>query len=179
MPLPFDKTLWFRALVGMLLLGGVLFFVKKLRRLRRKDSRGNEGSVQIPTSPAVPTEAAEPTHQHQASPPDSADQRWLQQLDEVVRLRLADFDLQMANLADDMHLSRSQFFRKIKAVTGLTPNQYLQEARLREAKRLLESGACDSVKAVSYSVGFRQAGYFARIFKEKYGMGAAGYFGES
>jgi AraC-like DNA-binding protein len=110
---------------------------------------------------------------------DEADLRWKEQLDEVVRQRLADFDLNIADLADEMHLSRTQFFRKIKSVTGMTPNQYLQEARLSEAKSLLEARRYDSVKAVSYCVGFKQAGYFARIFKEKYGFSPAGYFGEN
>jgi transcriptional regulator GlxA family with amidase domain len=68
-----------------------------------------------------------------------------------------------------MHLSRSQFYRRIKAYTGLTPHKYLREARLYKAKELLESADVATLAQLSAAVGFESPAYFARIFYERFG----------
>ena len=66
-------------------------------------------------------------------------------------------------------MSRSQLFRKVKAITGKTPNKILRTYRLNRAKELLieEDGNATNV---SYLVGFNNQTYFFRCFKEEFGM---------
>jgi signal transduction histidine kinase/ligand-binding sensor domain-containing protein/DNA-binding response OmpR family regulator len=78
-------------------------------------------------------------------------------------------DLNVEHLADDMHLSRSQLYRKIKAMTGLTPNELIRRVRLEKAKLLIESG-CESIGEVCFKVGFSSPSYFSRCFKSEFGI---------
>ena len=78
-------------------------------------------------------------------------------------------DLSVEHLADDMHLSRSQLYRKIKAMTGLTPNELIRRVRLEKAKLLIESG-CESIGEVCFKAGFSSPSYFSRCFKAEFGI---------
>jgi AraC-like DNA-binding protein len=66
-------------------------------------------------------------------------------------------------------LSKSQFYRKIKSITGFSPNQLIQELRLRNAALDLRSGAL-SVSQVAYDSGFNSPTYFSRSFKSRFGI---------
>ena len=87
----------------------------------------------------------------------------------VVEKRLGDFNLTAEMLAEDMAMSRAPFFRYLKRLTGLTPAQYLDEARFQKARGLLESRQITSVKAVAYKVGFRQVKHFSQNYKKRFG----------
>jgi YesN/AraC family two-component response regulator len=78
-------------------------------------------------------------------------------------------DLNVEHLADDMHLSRSQLYRKIKAMTGLTPNELIRKVRLEMAKKMIENG-CESIGEVGFKVGFSSPSYFSRCFKSEFGV---------
>src|SRR5687768_5038729 len=65
-------------------------------------------------------------------------------------------------------------FRRFKAATGLTLIDYLQNLRIEEAKRLLET--CDrAVDEISYEVGYEDASFFRRLFKRRTGLAPARY----
>jgi AraC-like DNA-binding protein len=106
------------------------------------------------------------------------DGAWLRQVEELVQQNLTSFDLNIADIADQMNISRTHFFRKIKSITGMTANQYLQEARLHEAKRLLENSEYGTIKAVSLSVGFKKPSYFSSLFKARFGFSPSDYFNQ-
>ncbi|MEY4135556.1 MAG: hypothetical protein RL386_1906, partial [Bacteroidota bacterium] len=99
----------------------------------------------------------------------SFDQKWLSQLEEVVNEYLGDPNFSILRLADKMNASERTIHYKIKAYTGLTPNQYITEARLHKARQLLEAKAYPTVSEVCYAVGFKTTQYFARIMKERFG----------
>ena len=88
---------------------------------------------------------------------------------EVVESRLSDSDISVEDLAADMHLSRVQLYRKVKAVTGSSPVELLRTARLKRAYQLLLTTE-KSVSEVAYDVGFTAPSYFTKCFKEEYGM---------
>ncbi|MBL7817798.1 MAG: response regulator [Saprospiraceae bacterium] len=96
-------------------------------------------------------------------------QEWLQDLEGVVTKRMSNFDLTAESIADDLAMSRAQFFRRLKTATGLTPNQYLLEVRFNHARHLLEMRKENSVKSVAYSVGMRDVKYFSQQFKARFG----------
>ena len=68
-----------------------------------------------------------------------------------------------------MNLSKSQFYRKIKALTNQTANEFLRNIRLQKAKQILELGSA-TVGEVSYKVGFSSHSYFTKCFKNYYGV---------
>lgn len=115
-----------------------------------------------------------------ASPQDSSlapgDLEWLERLENVVLASISDFDLNAENLASKMYISRSQLFRRVKALTGLNVNDYVQEIRFRQARLLLEQKKYPTVKAVALSVGFRHVNNFALNFKKRFGKSPASYF---
>ena len=74
-------------------------------------------------------------------------------------------------LAKKMTMSKSQLLRKLKALTGLSPKQLIQQVRLKKAKELLKNPTL-SIADVAYAVGFTDPNYFSKVFKKEVGMKA-------
>jgi signal transduction histidine kinase/DNA-binding response OmpR family regulator len=98
----------------------------------------------------------------------SADERWREKLDATIEANLSDPAFSVDSLADSMHSDRSNVFRKLKALTGMSPSEYLREARLLRAHALLEAQA-GNISEVAYAVGFESLSSFSRAFKQRYG----------
>ncbi|MBD5269366.1 MAG: substrate-binding domain-containing protein [Bacteroides sp.] len=86
-----------------------------------------------------------------------------------VKERMADPDLSVDSLAADMGLGRSQFYRKIKALTNYSPVELLKKMRLQQARTLLTTTE-KSISEIAYEVGFSTPAYFTRCFREAYGQ---------
>lgn len=72
-------------------------------------------------------------------------------------------------LAYSVGLSRSQLFRKVKAITNLTPNEFIRSFRLHRAMDLLKQQSA-SVSEVAYETGFQNPSYFSKCFQEQFGQ---------
>ncbi|MFQ6603152.1 two-component regulator propeller domain-containing protein [Flavobacterium sp. C3NV] len=77
-------------------------------------------------------------------------------------------ELSVEVLASKAFLSRSQLYRKIKTLTGVTVNEFIRNVRLEKAKELIELGN-DTITEISFKVGFSSPSYFTKCYKEKYG----------
>lgn len=77
-------------------------------------------------------------------------------------------DFGLPQLRQKIRMSRSQFFRKIKALTNTAPSEYIRSYRLQRAKQLLENGDFNVAEA-AYEVGFKDPSYFSKIFQEAFG----------
>ena len=86
----------------------------------------------------------------------------------VVEERMADSDLSVEDIGTEMHLSRVQLYRKVKALTGKSPVDLLRKARLSRAQGMLADTSL-SVSEIAYQVGFTSPSYFAKCFKDEYG----------
>jgi len=75
----------------------------------------------------------------------------------------------VAELSQALKLSRSQLFRKLKAITGETPAIFIRKHRLKKARLLLEEDK-GNASEVSYMVGFSSPNYFYKCFKKEYGV---------
>jgi signal transduction histidine kinase/ligand-binding sensor domain-containing protein/DNA-binding response OmpR family regulator len=104
-----------------------------------------------------------------ALPVVSADDRFLQRAREAVEKHLDDENLQVEDLCREVGLSRSQFHRKLKALTGQSATAFIRAHRLQRAADLL-AGGYGNVTEVAFAVGFQSLSYFARCFREQYGM---------
>jgi len=104
----------------------------------------------------------------------SADEKFLLKVREVILGRLGDEQLSVEALAEEIGLSRSQLFRKISALTGVSVNELIRAFRLQKAAQLLEQNWAP-VTQIAYEVGFSNLSYFSKAFKEKYGVSPSEY----
>ena len=96
---------------------------------------------------------------------------FLKKVNAVIHSHISNPDFKVDTLADAMALSRTQLFRKIKALTHKSPQQYLRFVRLEKAKRLLQSKDKDlNVSEVCYETGFASKSHFTRSFKKAFGF---------
>ncbi|MEO1010197.1 MAG: AraC family transcriptional regulator [Bacteroidota bacterium] len=96
---------------------------------------------------------------------------FLKKVNAVIQSHISDPDFKVDALADALALSRTQLFRKIKALTRMSPQQYLRFTRLEKAKRLLQSKDKDlNVSQVCYEVGFASKSHFTRSFQKEFGF---------
>lgn len=77
-------------------------------------------------------------------------------------------------LANLMFMSRSTFYRKLKAVTGISGNEFVRSARLNYAAKLLQSGKY-SVTETAYEAGFNDIKYFRKRFQDHFGVSPSDY----
>ncbi len=95
--------------------------------------------------------------------------KWLARLDRIILEHISDVELDNKRLADDMGISERQLFRKIKAMTGKSPQKYLRQNRLEQARQYLEQGRYRTVKETAFAVGYVNASYFTRQFEAEFG----------
>lgn len=98
----------------------------------------------------------------------SLDDQFVQSVAATIAERLGDEDLSVDVLARAVGYSRSQLTRKLRALTGKTPNGLITEMRLAEAQRQLARGS-GTVSEIAYRVGYANPSYFAKRFRERYG----------
>jgi len=104
----------------------------------------------------------------------SADEQFLQEVMEIVEANMANFNFSEAVLHQQMSLSKTQLYRKLKALTDHAPNELIQMMRLKRAAELLAAKA-GNVGEISFVVGFRDHSYFSRRFHKQYGMTPSEY----
>jgi signal transduction histidine kinase/DNA-binding response OmpR family regulator len=93
---------------------------------------------------------------------------FVQKIRECIEANLSDHTFSIEHLCKTVHLSQRQLQRKLEALTGFSPNQFIRNIRLNHAKVLLRDPDL-SVTAVAYDCGFSDPSYFARVFKQEFG----------
>lgn len=94
---------------------------------------------------------------------------FLKKIREILEDNLEETEFEIEELARMVGMSRSQLFRKIKALTGQSPSLYIRAFRLHKGKELLENTSMN-VSEVAYQVGFSTPAYFSDAFTETYGF---------
>lgn len=102
------------------------------------------------------------------------DQMFVRRLDAVIYPRLGEQDLSVDKVAGLLRMGRTLFYRKVRGVTGYTPNDYIRVLRMKKAAELLTKGD-NNVSEVAYAVGFDNPYYFSKCFKAQYGMPPSQY----
>ena len=87
---------------------------------------------------------------------------------------LADPDLNVEKLTEDVGISRAQLHRKLKEIAGVSAGEFIRNLRLEQAARLIEEGQIN-ITQVAYSVGFCNQTHFSTVFKKHYGMSPSEY----
>lgn len=101
------------------------------------------------------------------------DEEFLTKFRKLVDENIANDSLDMGFIQDKMNMSHSTFYRKIKALTGISGNEYVRKIRLNHASRMLSNGY--SVSETAYSCGFNDIVYFRKCFKNEFGVSPSQY----
>ncbi len=96
------------------------------------------------------------------------DMLFMEKLQKMVADNMRDEEFSIDMLAGQMNMSRSSFYRKIKALTDMTPVDYLKMRRIEQAAVLLRQGY--RINEVAERVGFSSSSYFAKCFKARFGV---------
>lgn len=97
------------------------------------------------------------------------DEKFMQSLYEMLQRNIANSDMNLESVCQEMGLSKSNLYRKIKQITGLSPNEFVRKYRLETAAKMLQE-TDKNITEVYYAVGFNSLAYFSNCFKAQYGM---------
>ena len=100
---------------------------------------------------------------------DELDKKLLNQIREMIEENMVDSDFNVSMLQEKMGMGNKQLYRKLKALTGQTPVEYIRDMRMQKAAKLLKAGKF-SVSEVMYTVGFSNSSYFSKCFSKAFGM---------
>ncbi|MBQ8673439.1 MAG: response regulator [Bacteroides sp.] len=103
-----------------------------------------------------------------------ADQKFMDLIMAFIDRHMDNGDLKIEEMAQKAGLSRSVFFKKVKSITGLSPNELLKEIRIKKAALLIEQGDYNMAQ-VAYMTGFNDSHYFSRCFKQQLGLTPSEY----
>jgi YesN/AraC family two-component response regulator len=105
---------------------------------------------------------------------NNKDTQFMNKLLEYVNEYMAEPDLNINFIADKMAMSRSTFFRKMKAITGTTGKDFIDLVRLKKAAQLLTESDLN-ISEIAYDIGHSNPQYFSKWFKGYYKMSPSEY----
>ena len=104
----------------------------------------------------------------------SADETFVKQALESIELNISNSNYTVEDLGKDVAMSRTQLYRKLKAITGQSANEFIRTIRLKRAAQLLEQQQL-TVAEVTYEVGFTDLQHFRECFKKLFGVTPSEY----
>lgn len=179
---PWYQSVWFLCLLGIVLVAttwgiGYKIYQKKTRRMKgdvgeflqsvlhtlRTSGQMNE-EESSGTEENVPTEEATP-----APELSETDKAFLEKMDKLIYDNLSSDELSAKFLTDKLAMSRASLYNKVKALTGMGVNDYINRIRIERSVHLLTHTDL-SINEISYEVGFSYPRYFSTSFKQMKGM---------
>ncbi len=97
----------------------------------------------------------------------SVDQEFMKELQGVVEKKLSDPEFNVRHLREKLIMSRATLYRKVRALTGESPQEFIRSYRLKRGAQLLRDNY-GNVGQVAFEVGFSSSAYFTQRFKEKF-----------
>ncbi len=104
----------------------------------------------------------------------SDDERFLQRALEIMEVQMGNADFDVEAFSREIGMSRSHLHRKLTALTGLSPNEFIRTMRLKRAADLLRQHS-GNVSEIAYQVGFGSLNYFTKCFRQQYGQTPTDY----
>ena len=102
------------------------------------------------------------------------DRKFGEKLQTILEKQLDNPEFTIEDFASAVGVSRAAFFRKVKGVTGYTPNEYMRILRMKRAMELLQEGIYN-VSEIAYKVGMNDPLYFSKCFKSHFGAPPSAY----
>jgi transcriptional regulator GlxA family with amidase domain len=145
-------------------------YIKKLKRQQRETLEAYLTllNTQPQTAPAVPSAQAPATQLN------TEDEAFMSRVMTFVEAHLGDADVNIGDMAEAAATSKSGLNRKMKSLTGLTPADFMREARIKRACQLLKSSET-AVADIAYQCGFTDPKYFSKCFRNTLGCSPSEY----
>ena len=105
------------------------------------------------------------------------DEAFLQKVVDSTMANLSNEDFSVEELGELVNMSRSNLFRKLKAITGLTPTEFIYQVRLKHARELLLERRLN-MSEISYEVGFKTPSSFTKAFRRHFGKAPTDYLND-
>lgn len=102
------------------------------------------------------------------------DQKFVDQLNAIMEKQMSNPDFSVEEFATSVKMGRTVFFRKMKGVTGYSPNEFMRIYRMKKAIELLQDGTYN-ISEITYKIGMKDPHYFSRCFKEQFGVPPSSY----
>lgn len=109
---------------------------------------------------------------------NKVDEEFLSKINKIIQENFNNSEFSMEDVISCMGMSRTSFYRKIKGMLDLNPNEYIRIERLKQAARMFDEGHT-SVSEVCYLVGFSSPGYFTKCFQKQFGISPKEYISKS
>lgn len=169
-----EPTIWettmAKCLYLLLLVGVVfavvynLFYIRTLKRQRKENYDKYMSLINGGSEESTVTQAGMSDEDHQ----------FMQRLTAYVADNIGNGEVSVDDMASATAMSRSSLNRKTKHLLGVTPADFLKEARMKKACQLLMT-TIDSINDIAYACGFSDAKYFSKCFKVSRGMSPSDY----
>lgn len=137
-----------------------------LRRRRRGDSAPESAGAATPAEGAPAAKGAGIAPRPVSA--SSQDERFLERARDVVEASMADTDFGVDRFAEQMCVSRSGLYKRMMALTGISPNEFIRQFRLRRGRDLLRADA-GTISEIAFRVGMAPR-QFSRLYKEFFGV---------
>lgn len=173
----FYQTGWAITLYVLLVLAGIYACIHfYLRRMKRKNEELYADSTELMKIHSYLNEKQPARPEVRITDKEFArlDEILLEHILKAVEDNLSEPDFDVQRLAEKVNMSRSTLTRKLKAITGLTPLEYIRRVKMQHACRMLKSPHT-SVNEVALSLGYYNRKYFTACFKEEYGLTPSEY----
>lgn len=105
------------------------------------------------------------------------DDRFLTRLREIIENNLDSRVLSITLICEQLGMGRTLFYKKIKALTDCTPNEFIQAIRLKKAAELILAGESKTGR-LAQAVGFGSTSYFNKCFQQQFGCTAKEYYAQ-
>lgn len=102
------------------------------------------------------------------------DNEFIERIIKIVEDNLMDEKIDVPTIAQELSMSYSSLYRKIKALTGMSTGEFIRKLRISKAEQLLLSGKYN-ISEIAHQVGLNSVSYFRECFKEEYGMSPSEY----
>ena len=165
---PWYKSFWFISLLILLFIGATAGTGRWIYRKKTRQIKGDVGEFlqtvlhSLDESEAMETETEKPNL-------NEADQAFLDKMDKLIQDNLSNDELSAKFLTDHLAMSRASLYNKVKALTGMGVNDYINRIRIERSVYLLTHTNM-SINEISYEVGFSYPRYFSTSFKQVKGM---------
>lgn len=181
----FWETIWFRLLMWFVVLaviGAIVYTILYIRAINRRqhetlakylallEERENERNAVAADEQRLPDS--------EVAAQGAEEEPFMQRVLAFVEQNLGNSGADIGQMAEACAVSRSVLQRKMKQMMGVTPVDFLREARLKRACQMLRSSDL-TVSEVAYRCGFSDPKYFSRCFKQSVGQSPTEYKGQA
>lgn len=102
------------------------------------------------------------------------DNEFIQKITQIIEDNLKSEKIDVTYLADKLCMSKSTLYRKIKALTGISTNEYVRKIKMQNAEKLMLEGRY-TISEIAFRVGMNSPVYFRQCFKEEFGISPSEY----